>query len=44
MLLSKNSMSHENYVNNVKWFYYITKEENQHSRLGLGKYFENSDL
>lgn len=25
--LSKNSMFHENYVNNVKCFYFITKEE-----------------
>lgn len=40
----KNSMFHENYVNNVKCFYYVTKEENQHSHVGLGKYLDNVEF
>lgn len=37
-------MFHENYVNNVKCFHYVTKEENQHSHEGLGKYLDNLNL
>lgn len=37
-------MFHENYVNNAKYFYYITKEENQHSHVVLGKYLDNLNL
>lgn len=36
MLLSKNSMFHENYVNDIKCFCYVTKEGNQHPHCLLG--------
>lgn len=36
-------MFHENYVNNAKYFHYVTKE-NQHSHVVLGKYLDNLNL